>query len=202
MYSTPDDILPTYERVAQRFARERDRTLFERRWLDRALAHTPGRRVLDLGCGTGVPIARYLTDRRASVTGVDGAEAMVALFAENLPGAQVLQADMRDLALDRDFDVILAWNSLFHLSPADQQAMFPIFAAHAAPGAVLMFTSGPDAGEAWGEAGGAQVYHSSLSPREYRQLLAKHGFALVKFTPEDADCRGHSVWLARRTATA
>ena len=73
--STPDRILDTYDRQAAGWDRNRPKTLIERHHLDRLLAHAPGRRVLDLGCGAGRPIAAYLTDRRATVTGVDGAPA-------------------------------------------------------------------------------------------------------------------------------
>lgn len=103
---------------------------------------------------------------------------------------------MRGLALGRRFDAILAWNSFFHLSPPDQRAMFLVFRAHAAPGAVLMFTSGPRAGEPIGEAGGQPVYHASLDPDEYRGLLASHAFEPIAFVAEDPACRGHTVWMA------
>jgi hypothetical protein len=104
---------------------------------------------------------------------------------------------MRGLALGRRFDVILAFNSFFHLSPDDQRAMFPVFAAHAAPGATLLFTSGPAAGEAWGQVGGSAVYHASLDPAEYRACLTENGFAEVWFRPDDADLRAiRSGWRA------
>jgi SAM-dependent methyltransferase len=169
---TPDAILSTYDAVADDWDRLRDRTLFERRHLDRMLTHAPGKRVLDLGCGTGRPIAQYLVERRCEVTGVDGAPAMVALFRRNVPGAEAVVADMRRLALGRSFDAILAWDSFFHLSPDDQRAMMPVFAAHAAPRAVLMFTAGPAAGEPVGDFAGHPLYHASLDPEDYRQTLA------------------------------
>lgn len=195
----PEDILTTYDRLAVEFAQARDRTLFERKWLDRILNFAPGRRVLDLGCGPGIPLARYLVDRRAEVTGVDGAEGMVALFRQNLPRQEAVHADMRGLALDREFDIVLAWNSFFHLSPEDQRAMFPVFAAHCAPRAVLVFTAGPAAGEPLGRVLNEPVYHASLDPHEYRHLLETHGFALLDFAPEDPTCRGHTIWMARYT---
>jgi len=193
----PEAVIATYENTAQAYARSRDRSLFERRWLDRALAYAAGRRVLDLGCGPGRPIAAYLSDRRCAVTGVDAAPSMVAMFAANMPGADAIEADMRGLDLGESFDIILAWNSLFHLSADDQRAMFATFAAHAHDHTVLLFTSGPDAGEATGTAGGLPVYHASLAPWEYRDLLTSNGFEEIGFVPEDPDCQGHSVWLAR-----
>ncbi len=193
----PEAVIATYENAALSYARSRDRSLFERRWLDRALAYAAGRRVLDLGCGPGRPIATYLADRRCAVTGVDAAPTMVDLFAANLPGATAIEADMRGLDLGETFDLILAWNSLFHLSADDQRKMFATFAAHAHDRTVLMFTSGPDAGEATGTAGGLPVYHASLAPWEYRDLLAAEGFEEIAFVAEDPDCQGHSVWLAR-----
>lgn len=197
----PEDILPTYDRVARGFARTRDRTLYERRWLDRALAHAPGRRVLDLGCGPGVPLASYLQERRGEITGVDGAGSMLVLFRENMPRARAIHADMRGLDLGETFDLILAWNSMFHLSVDDQRAMFATFAAHAHDRTALLFTSGPSAGEAIGHVDGESVYHASLDPEEYRGLLLENGFRPVDFVPEDPSCNGHSVWLAQYRGT-
>jgi len=191
------DILPTYERVAARFDRERDTSLFERAHLETFWRNAPGLSILDLGCGSGRPIAMWLVDQGAKVTGVDGAAAMMDIFARNVPSARGIRADMRTLDLPGRFDGILAFNSLFHLNAADQRAMFPVLARHAAPGASLLFTSGPDAGEAWGEAGGEPVYHASLSPAEYRKLLEQNGFHAIGFAPNDPDCSGHCIWHAR-----
>jgi len=202
--SSPDDILATYDREARDFQAARNRSLFEKSSLDRMLGIAPRnvspRRLLDLGCGPGAPIATYLSDRGMAVTGVDGAANMVELFAHTLPDARALHADMRTLALGEQFDAILAWDSFFHLSKDAQRAMFPIFAAHAAPNAALMFTSGPSESEGWGHAVHEQVYHASLDPDEYSALLLANGFKLISFRPDDPDCDFHSVWLARFTA--
>ena len=193
----PDDILPAYEREAARWARERNRALWEAPSLDAIVAgRAPGLAVLDLGCGAGQPIAEWYVARGDHVTGVDGAAAMLAELAIRVPRAEAIHADMRGLALRRRFDVILAFNSMFHLSPGDQRAMFPVFATHAAPSARLLFTTGPAAGEAVGRVGDSPVYHSSLDPDDYRKLLAENGFSVLWFRPEDAGLRGHSVWLA------
>lgn len=197
----PDDILATYEIEAAGWARDRNRSLWERSALAAAVAgRAPGLRVLDLGCGAGQPIAEWFVARGDHVTGVDGAAAMIAELRMRVPGAEAIQADMRGLALDLSFDVILAFNSFFHLSPDDQRAMFPVFAAHAAPGARLLLTTGPAAGEAVGRVGASPVYHASLAPDAYRALFKAWGFIVEWFRPEDAALKGHSVWLARKAA--
>lgn len=192
-------ILTTYERVADRFALERDRSGFEAVWLERMLATLGARpRVLDLGCGTGQPIAALLDAAGARVTGVDGAPAMLAHFRRNLPQATAILADMRGLDLGHRFDGLLAWNSFFHLDGAEQRGMFPVFARHLRPQGRMLLTTGPAAGEPLGHAGGAEVYHCSLDPAEYRALMGTVGLRVLDFRPEDPDCRGHSVWLLER----
>ena len=156
--------------------------------------------VIDVGCGSGLPIARGLVGRGFAVTGVDAAPEMLALFRANLPDAQAVLSDMRTLALGRRFAGLIAWDSLFHLTPADQRITLARLAAHAAPEAALLFTSGPAEGSAIGEFEGGPLYHGSLDPAEYRALLCAHGFDVVDHVAEDPRCGYRTVWLARRSA--
>lgn len=65
-----DRTIGLYERHARAFDLGRGRSLIERPWLERFLALVPrGGSVLDLGCGSGEPIARHLM--AAGYTGVD-----------------------------------------------------------------------------------------------------------------------------------
>lgn len=170
----------------------------ERDWLARFLAHVPpGGTVLDLGCGMGEPIARHLIEAGFAVTGVDTAPTLIGLCRHRFPDHDWHLADMRGLALGRRFAGLIAWDSVFHLSHDDQRAMFATFAAHAAPGAPLLFTSGPEHGEAIGAFEGEPLFHASLAPHEYRALLAAHGFDVLGHRANDPDCGQHTVWLAR-----
>ncbi|WP_406328071.1 methyltransferase domain-containing protein [Streptomyces sp. NBC_00203] len=79
-----------------------------------------GSRVLDLGCGTGVPTARQLTDADFEVVGVDLSGGMVKLAREYVPDATFHQLDLADLRpggphdLGR-FDAVAAFFSLLML---------------------------------------------------------------------------------------
>lgn len=200
MNTPAERIIGIYERHAAVWvsARLRDGNLYERAWLDRFCEPIPQcGPVLDLGCGAGAPVARYLSERGYSITGVDSSPAMVSMFQSQLPHDRALVADMRTLSLDQVFHGILAWDSFFHLNHDDQRRMFPIFRAHAAPRASLMFTSGPAHGEVIGCLEGEPLYHASLDAAEYTELLDGEGFDVVSTLAEDQTCGGRTVWLAQ-----
>ncbi len=192
-------IISLYQRKASDWIEGRARTkLMEKPWLDRFRALLPpAAPILDIGCGSAVPMAAYLIEAGHPVVGVDSSPTMIDASRERFATQEWIVADMRTLALRRKFSGLLAWDSFFHLCPDDQRAMFPVFAAHAAPGAGLMFTSGPRHGEAIGDFGGEPLYHASLDAAEYRSLLDRNGFRVVSHVVEDPDCGGHTIWLAQ-----
>ena len=193
-----DTIVDLYERHAHDFDRDRSRSLQEKAWLDRFLNHVrPSGVVLDIGCGMAEPIARYILRAGFRVVGIDSSPSMIEMCRTRFPGSEWIVADMRQLALGRRFDALLAWDSFFHLHIDDQRAMFPCFAAHAAPGAPLMFTSGTSYGETVGSYGGEPLYHASLDPAEYEQLLVANGFDALSYRADDPECGEHTVWLAQ-----
>jgi SAM-dependent methyltransferase len=198
----PDDadrIIDLYHRHARAWDEVRKDKLIERGWLDRFVALLPaGGRVLDLGCGAGEPVARYFVERGLAVTGVDTSPAMIGMCRARFPSQRWIVGDMRALALGERFHGVLAWDSFFHLPPEDQRGMFAIFNAHAAPGAALMFTSGPQRGIALGTFHSEPLYHASLAPAEYRLLLGAQGFDVARHVARDPECGGHTVWLAQR----
>jgi SAM-dependent methyltransferase len=192
-------IVDLYRRHARAWTAARGTELRERAWIERfAGLLVPAATVLDIGCGSGEPIAVDLVRRGHPVTGIDSSPEMIALFRANLSDQAAAVADMRSLSLDSKFGGLIAWDSFFHLTPDDQRLMFPVFRDHARTGAPLLFTSGPAFGEATGTLEGEPLYHASLGPEEYRLLLDRNGFDVVAHIAEDPDCDGHTVWLARR----
>jgi cyclopropane fatty-acyl-phospholipid synthase-like methyltransferase len=129
--------------------------------------------------------------RGLKVTGVDSSPTMISLCRQRLPDQDWIVADMRNLSLDRRFDGVLAWDSFFHLDHESQRAMFAVFSAHASPGAMLMFNTGPQHGEGIGEYRG-DPYHASLSSGEYQNLISQSGFKpsiMLSRTRGPADAR-------------
>lgn len=192
-------VIGLYDRRAAQFDADRTRTLFERPWLDAFTALlAPGASVLDLGCGSGEPIAAHLIGAGLRITGVDAAPAMIDLCRERFPGHAWRVGDVRRWSPDQTFDGVIAWHVLIHLTADDQRGTIPRLAGFLKPGAPLMFTAAPRAGETLGDWRGEPLYHGGLDPDETTALLQAAGFKVLKRRINDADCAGASVWLAIR----
>jgi trans-aconitate methyltransferase len=193
-----EQVTTLYDRHAAVWDRDRDRTLFEKPWLDRFLALIPPKAfILDIGCGSAEPIARYFLEKDHNVSGIDSSPALIAMCKSRFPNQNWIAADMRTLSLNQSFAGILAWDSFFHLRPEDQRKMFPTFRRHAASKGALMFTSGPSHGEAIGTYQDEPLYHASLDEAEYRLLLSENGFDVLSYVIEDPTCGGRTIWLAQ-----
>lgn len=89
----------------------------------RLAAPQPGERVLDVGCGTGTHLALYAA-AGCEVAGVDHNPDMVVRAAQRLPGADLHEADARDLPFaDGAFDLAVAMHVLHEMDPAGRAAV-------------------------------------------------------------------------------
>jgi len=74
-------------------------------------------RVLDLGCGTGLPYSRHLVGNGFEVLGVDLSEEMVKVATRNVPGAKFVQRSMSEIGYSEEFDGVISSFSMLLLSP-------------------------------------------------------------------------------------
>ncbi len=196
----PDRIADLYQRHALAFDAARRRSFPERAWLERFVRSIPkGGEILDLGCGGGEPVDRYLVDRGYRLTGVDIAPNMIKLARTRFFRQKWIEADMRKFGAESGaYDGIVAWSSLFHLDEEAQSKLIQRMAIWLKRGGVALFNTGPDKGIAIGELEGEDLFHASLAPGEYRALFAKSGLAEIAHRIEDPDCGGMTVWLVGR----
>ncbi len=192
-------IVGHYEKHAVAWDRDRQNGYWnDKVWHDRFISRLgKGAKVLDLGCGSGRPVAQHMAELGLRVTGVDSSPTMISLCRKRLPDHEWIVDDMRQVALGQRFDGILAWDSFFHLNHIDQRRMFMTFADHASVGAILMFNTGPQHGEGVGEYKGDPLYHASLSPTEYESLTARFGFHVLQHVANDPEAGGRTVWFCQ-----
>lgn len=192
------NVYKVYDKIAAWFAENNRTELIEKKHLDEMISKIKAdAEVLDVGCGNGKPIFSYLVEKGFNVMGVDASLEMLKIAKNNFPAANFILEDMRKLSLNKKFDAIIAWHSFFHLPQSDQPDMFRIFASHLVAGGILIFTSGTENGEAWGENGGESMFHASLDTETYKRLLSQNNFVVINHTINDLDCGGATVWMAQ-----
>lgn len=195
----PRDPVDYYKTHAAQFDATRSRADVEQGWFDRFTALVPeGGDILDAGCGGGEPIATSLAKRGFRLTGFDAVPAFVEMASERLPDHEWLVADLREFDLGRPFDGAVAWDSFFHIAGDQQPQVLKRLVRHLKPGAPLLFNAGHDEGEAVNPMFGEPLYHASLTPARYRDLLEQAGCELVDWREQDPDCGHRTVYLARR----
>jgi SAM-dependent methyltransferase len=154
-----------------------------------------GARVLELGCGTGLPTTRALAERFA-VLGVDISAGQLAEARQNVPAASFVQADMACLGLaPASFDAVAAFYSLIHVPRREQPVLLGQVAAWLRPGGWLVATMGTGDDEAAYEEDwlGAPMYWSSYDAATNRRLVAESGLRLARATEETAAEFGQPV---------
>ena len=177
----------------------RNQSLFEKPWLDHFLSLlTSNSRLLDLGCGSGRPIARYLIDQGHQVTGLDFSPDMIDLARSYFPTHEWVVGDMRDPPQTNRYDGLISWDGFFHLNASEQRQLLPMWCELLKPSGALLLTIGHEAGEVTGTVNGKTVYHASLSIEEYCEILNHCGLNVVDFALQSAELYGHSVLLAQK----
>jgi SAM-dependent methyltransferase len=152
-------------------------------YTDKLLSHTPpSPRILELGCGAGLPITRMLLDRGAEVVANDISAKQVEMARARCPQATLIEGDM--LALDFEpasFDGVVAFYSIFHLPRAEQKGMFAKIHSWLKPGGWIVFNLATlDEEEVHGEFLGHGMFWSSYSVEDSKAMVADVGLEVVE----------------------
>lgn len=139
-----------------------------------------GARVLDLGCGAGVPSTRRLAER-FEVVGVDISPEQIRRARANVPAATFLCADISELEFaPASYDGVTALYSISHVPREQHAGLFARIARWLRPGGLLLATLGAEDGAGWvGEWLGATTFFSSHDADVNRELLRQAGLVLL-----------------------
>ncbi len=142
--------------------------------------------MLDLGCGSGVPITSVLVEAGLAVYALDSAPSLVAAFKRRFPDTPVVCEAAEDSPFfDRQFEAILSWGLMFLLSPPAQHALIRRIGGALNFGGRLLFTS-PGEAVSWNDAMTGRESRS-LGAVEYRRLLSAAGLAVVRECDDEGE---------------
>ena len=158
--------------------------------------------VLDLGCGCGVPVARFLADAGHHVTGVDISDVQIERARRLVPTGTFLRADATRLDLPpASFDAVVCLYALIHMPLADQPRLIREIAGWLRPGGELLATVGSTAWTGTDDnwlGGDTTMWWSHADAATYRSWLQEAGLTVTseEFIPEGAG--GHTLFRAVR----
>ena len=179
---TPKEIVRQgYNRISHRYHDDRGAgpdAKYHRYWfkaVDKNLER--GSRILELGCGMGVPVAKFFS-RRHSYLGVDISDIQIRRAKKLVPGARFQHADMTRLRFKpSSFDAVLAFYSILHLPLREQRHLFKRIFRWLKPGGFFLSVLG------WGrwtgkekDWHGAMMFWSHTDEKTYHRWLEEIGF--------------------------
>ncbi len=128
-----------------------------------------GRRVLDVGCGTGFFTAYYLS-RGAQVTGLDIAPTSVERLSSRHPEARFMLADVSETAIAETFAIVNAFDVLYHITDdARWERAVRHLARAVAPGGALLLT------DTFADLRGAATHNRMRPLDRYRAVFGAEG---------------------------
>jgi SAM-dependent methyltransferase len=99
-----------------------------------------GEHVVELGCGTGIPVGQTLA-ARYRYTGVDASPGMLARARVAIPTGTFVHADMETIAFDTgSVGAVVAFFSIIHVPRERHAELFTSIADWLRPGGVLLGT--------------------------------------------------------------
>jgi cyclopropane fatty-acyl-phospholipid synthase-like methyltransferase len=139
--------------------------------------------ILDLGCGTGTPIAAHIAAQGHRLVGVDGSEAMLTIARRQYPEHRWIHDLIQRVEFTETFDAIVCWDSLFHLPRQEYQPVLSKIHRWLVPGGRLMVSSGYLVDEKDGgfkdTMFGYEFFYDSLPPDRMVAAVKEIGFEIL-----------------------
>jgi SAM-dependent methyltransferase len=168
-------------------------------WVAELAGRLPaGARVLDLGCGAGIPGTRALTGHGLRVIGADFSAVQLGRARRLVPAARLIQADMAELSLrPASLDAVVSFYALIHVPLADQRALFPRIRAWLRPGGWFLAIVGATPWQGTESYLGAPMFWEHAGTEAYLSWLTAAGLAPAwhRYVPEGDS--GHTLVLAQ-----
>jgi predicted TPR repeat methyltransferase len=152
-------------------------------------------KVLDLGCGTGIPIGKKLYSTGLIMTGVDVSDEMVKAYGKNLPGSSVIRMPMTQINWKEKFDGIISSYSMLCLPPADFAITSGKIARALKKGGwfLLSLNEGNSSQGGIEIVQGQQMFSTGMSEDEIKNQFEPKGMEIVKMERATGETKEYGV---------
>jgi len=169
-----------YNKIAEEYYTHRDLNKFNNELEEFASLLPENAHILDVGCGAGIPTAKFLTKKGIKVTGIDLSDKMLSLARVNVTNAEFIKMDMNELEFkENSFDGIISVYTLFHVPKKNHIQIFKKFFEILKPGGILLINTGISESEGKSFFFGVPMFWSNFSPKITLGLVKKAGFLII-----------------------
>lgn len=153
----------------------------------------PKSKVLDAGCGAGLPITQMLAEH-FDVIGVDFSEEQVERAKRNVPNAHFFCKDMTELDFpNNSMDGICSYYAIIHIPREEHSSLFGSFYRMLRTGGIALLCLGAEdlIDDIDDDFLGARMYWSHYNASTYIKMLQECGFSIIwaKRVPDET-CGG------------
>ena len=193
-----------YNKAAEAYLQGRDQFKNDR-YLERLTPLLePEATILDLGCGPGRPIDRYLVDRGFQVIGLDVSEKQIELARANVPeGAFAVKDIGRLRAGEYRVDAVVSFYTIFHLPRGSHARLFRTIGTFLPKGGFILVTMGSSEWEGQeSDFHGVTMWWSHYGPEKNSTIIRNAGFRIILDEIDESGGERHQVVLAQKDAPA
>ena len=164
-------------------------------------------KVLDAGCGTGIPYTKFLLDLGYNVIGVDFSKEMLRVARENIPNGKFIEKNITKLDFSDDsFDGLISISVIIHIPREKHRPLFEQFHRILKQNGVILVTMACSEWEAIGEFCSEKMFWSHYEPAKSLQIIKASGFKIIKdwyvtipdWYNEDSEFEKHYYILAKK----
>ncbi|HEX8843787.1 MAG TPA: class I SAM-dependent methyltransferase [Pyrinomonadaceae bacterium] len=194
----PTETGKLYDKISSWWNDQQDSSTAGINFVQRAIRLTINKdNALDVGCGSGGRIVTALRDAGFKVTGIDVSEAMLEFARKRHPDSDFILGDICQWKPLERYDLIIAWDSSFHLPHLEQRPVTGKLCEALADGGVILFTAGGVDGEITGQMCGLDFYYSSLAETDYLEIMKGHGCKCI-LMERDQHPEEHVVFIGTK----
>jgi len=163
--------------------------------------------IVDVGCGTGRPMAEFVLERGHRITGIDQSEELLAIARDRFPQGTWVPSRIEEYAFETTFDAVICWDSLFHIDRAHHESILTRLYRCLSPGGRLMLTVGGSENPAFTDTMfGHEFYYDSHPPSRVVSIMKSIGFEILiqEFMnqPTGGRDKGRYAIVARKSTNA
>jgi ubiquinone/menaquinone biosynthesis C-methylase UbiE len=180
-----------YDELAEKYMRIRKLETRDVTFLNLLFERIPrGARVLELGCGSGLPLTKMMAERYI-VTGVDISQNQIDLARKNVPGVEFIKQDMTNLDFpDESFEAVTSYLAILHLPREEKVELYRNIHRMLKKGGILLMSIG---GDDWISQPGDELmetpmYWSQFGAEKTKAILEDIGFVILRSSIEHGYC--------------